>query len=63
VRELLCDSGSVFLQISEENIQRLRLLLDEVLGPSNFVTQIAFTKASGFQTPAIAPPRMQGSHP
>ena len=45
-RDLLCDSGSLFVQISDENIHRLRCLLDEVFGDENFVCQIAFSKTT-----------------
>jgi adenine-specific DNA-methyltransferase len=41
-RELLNSSGSVFVQISEENLHHVRELLDEVFGSSNFVAQINF---------------------
>lgn len=41
-RELLKDSGSVFVQISDENVHRVRCLLDEVFGPENFMAVIAF---------------------
>ncbi|MEQ5778525.1 site-specific DNA-methyltransferase [Thalassospira sp. NFXS8] len=43
-RELLADSGSVFVQISDENVHLVRGLLDEVFGVSNFVSQISFSK-------------------
>lgn len=43
-RELLSDSGSIFVQISGENIHRLRVILDEVFGDSNFVESISFRK-------------------
>src|SRR6478609_1871138 len=43
-RDLLSDSGSVFVQIGDENVHRVRLLLDEVFGEKNFVSLIAFTK-------------------
>jgi adenine-specific DNA-methyltransferase len=46
-RELLSETGSLFLQISDENIHRVRILLDEVFGASQFVAQIAFTKTTG----------------
>ena len=39
-RDLLADSGSVFVQIGDENVHRVRVLMDEVLGAENFVTQI-----------------------
>lgn len=45
-RDLLADTGSMFLQIGDENAHRVRLLLDEVFGEDNFVAQIAFTKGA-----------------
>jgi adenine-specific DNA-methyltransferase len=45
-RDLLADSGSVFVQIGDENVHRVRGLLDEVLGPENFVSLITFKKSS-----------------
>ncbi|MHB1114787.1 MAG: site-specific DNA-methyltransferase, partial [Acidovorax defluvii] len=45
-RDLLSDSGSLFVQISDENIHRLRCVLDEVFGDENFVCQIAFSKTT-----------------
>ncbi|MEQ9097361.1 MAG: site-specific DNA-methyltransferase [Phycisphaerales bacterium] len=47
-RELLADSGSVFVQISDENEHRVRMLMDEVFGPNQFVAIIAFVKTGGF---------------
>lgn len=47
MKELLTDSGSVFLQISDENVHRLRSLCDEVFGAEQFVAQISFVKSSG----------------
>src|ERR1700689_80354 len=41
-RDLLTDSGSVFMQIGDENVHRVRALMDEVFGVSNFVSQISF---------------------
>ena len=43
-KDLLTDSGSIFVQISDENIHRVRSVMDEVFGSENFVTQIVFTK-------------------
>ena len=43
-RELLADSGSVFVQISDENLHHVRELCDEVFGASNFFAQISFKK-------------------
>jgi hypothetical protein len=42
VRELLCESGSCFLQISDENLHRARSLMDEIFGAENFVSNISF---------------------
>jgi len=41
-RELLTESGSVFVQIGDENVHYIRCLLDEVLGRNNFCAQVAF---------------------
>ena len=45
-RDLLADSGSVFVQIGDENVHRVRALMDEVFGESNFVTQVYFKTTS-----------------
>ena len=45
-RELLTESGSIFVQISDENVHRVRCLLDEVFGDENFVSTIAWTRAN-----------------
>jgi len=42
-KELLHESGSVFVQISDMNLHRVRVLLDEVFGEGNFVSQIAYS--------------------
>ena len=41
-KELLHESGSVFVQISDENLHRVRALMDEVLGSQNFISCINF---------------------
>ena len=46
-RDLLTESGSIFVQIGEENVHRVRVLMDEVFGESNFVVAIKFSKTSG----------------
>jgi adenine-specific DNA-methyltransferase len=46
-RELLTDSGSVFVQISDENLHRVRCVMDEVFGARNFIAQIAVKKTTG----------------
>ena len=45
-RELLTESGSCFVQISEENLHHVRELMQEVFGANNLVRQIAFRKTS-----------------
>lgn len=46
-RELLSQSGSCFVQISDENVHLVRCLMDEVFGSENFVSQIVYQKTSG----------------
>ncbi|WP_212611932.1 site-specific DNA-methyltransferase [Sphingomonas baiyangensis] len=46
-RDLLTDSGSVFVQIGDENVHRVRALMDEVFGDENFCSQIVFRKTTG----------------
>jgi adenine-specific DNA-methyltransferase len=48
IRDLLTTSGSVFVQIGDENIGRVRVLLDEIFGEENFVSIVAFAKTTGF---------------
>ena len=47
-KELLHESGSVFVQISDENVHLVRCLMDEVFGIENFVSIISYTTTSGF---------------
>ncbi|MFZ0820643.1 MAG: site-specific DNA-methyltransferase [Candidatus Acidiferrales bacterium] len=49
-RELLTETGSVFLQIGDENVHLVRSLVDEVFGSENFIAQISFAKTSGYST-------------
>ena len=51
--ELLTNSGSVFVQISDENVHLVRNLMDEVFGSENFVSQIVYTKTAGFTSNTI----------
>jgi adenine-specific DNA-methyltransferase len=46
-RDLLTDSGSIFVQIGDENVHRVRALMDEVFGEENFVNQINCRTNSG----------------
>src|SRR5215207_764818 len=43
-RELLTESGSIFVQISDENLHRVRAVMDEVFGTDNFVALITVSK-------------------
>ena len=45
-RDLLTESGSVFVQIGDENVHRVRAVMDEVFGEENFVTEIKFKTTS-----------------
>ena len=45
-RDLLSESGSVFIQISDENLHHVRELLEELFGADNFVSQITFSKTA-----------------
>ena len=49
-RELLSESGSIFVQISDENVHHVREVLDAVFGEENFVSQISFQTTSGFDS-------------
>lgn len=46
-KELLNETGSCFVQISDENVHHVREIMDEVFGSENFIAQIAFIKTSG----------------
>jgi len=50
-RDLLTDSGSIFVQIGDENVHRVRAVMDEVFGEDNFCGQIFFKKTSGAGSP------------
>jgi adenine-specific DNA-methyltransferase len=47
-RELLSESGSIFVQISDENVHHMREILDEVFGRENFISNISYSTTSGF---------------
>ncbi|MFC1502479.1 site-specific DNA-methyltransferase [bacterium] len=46
-RDLLVESGSIFVQIGDENVHRIRAIMDEVFGEDNFIDQIIFQTSSG----------------
>jgi adenine-specific DNA-methyltransferase len=55
-KDLLTESGSIFVQIGDENVHLVRSLMDEVYGSEDFVSLITFATTSGF-TQATALPR------
>ncbi|MDG3006086.1 site-specific DNA-methyltransferase [Paludisphaera mucosa] len=55
-RDLLADSGSIFVQIGDENVHRVRAVMDEVFGDDNFCAVITFAKNSGATDDLLASP-------
>lgn len=53
-RDLLADSGSVFVQIGDENVHRVRSVLDEVFGEDNFIHVITIKKTAGLSKEGIS---------
>jgi adenine-specific DNA-methyltransferase len=51
-RELLTDTGSIFVQIGDENVHRVRAVMDEVFGDDNFVSLVPFKKTTGAGSPS-----------
>jgi adenine-specific DNA-methyltransferase len=51
-RDLLTESGSIFVQIGDENVHRVRALMDEVFGSGNALPQIVFRKTTGAGSPS-----------
>src|SRR5690606_11449538 len=51
-RDLLSESGSLFVQISDDNVHRVRALMDEVFGAAQFCGLIAVVKTTGASNPA-----------
>jgi adenine-specific DNA-methyltransferase len=58
--ELLAPAGSVFVQISDENLHHVRELLDEVFGAENEVAVIPFVKTTGASSPKAATNTLAG---
>jgi adenine-specific DNA-methyltransferase len=54
-RDLLTDSGSIFVQIGDENVHRLRAVMDEVFGDANVITEI-LVKKKGSQKSSLMDP-------
>jgi adenine-specific DNA-methyltransferase len=53
-RDLLTVSGSIFVQIGDENIHRVRSLMDEVFGDQNFVSELIVQKTYGFASTSVS---------
>lgn len=53
-RELLSESGSVFVQISDENVHHVREICDEVFGAENFAAMIYYRTTGGFETSGLS---------
>jgi len=59
MRDLLTHSGSIFVQIGDENVHRVRAVMDEVFGAENFLSLIAITKgATGLSASGRMPARL-----
>lgn len=52
--ELLANSGSIFVQISDENVHRVRGILDEVFGDANFISTITWTRTNMTSSTSLA---------
>lgn len=53
-RDLLTESGSIFVQIGDENVHRVRAVMDEVFGESNYIATISYRTTGGFSTNKIS---------
>ncbi len=53
-RDLLAESGSVFVQIGDENVHRVRALMDEVFGASNAIAEVVFKTTSSFTSNTLS---------
>ena len=54
-RDLLTESGSIFVQIGDDNVHLVRSLLDEVFGSDNFISQITIQKTISSPSPSRSP--------
>ncbi len=55
-RDLLADSGSIFVQIGDENVHRVRALMEEIFGEDNFVSLISFKKTTALTSEYLSNP-------
>ncbi len=53
-RDLLTDSGSIFVQIGDENVHRVRAVMDEVLGEANLISQVTVVKTTSATSQHLA---------
>ena len=53
-RDLLADSGSIFVQIGDQNVHRVRTLMDEVFGEDRLIAEIAFQKTSSSSSDSLS---------
>jgi adenine-specific DNA-methyltransferase len=53
-REMLSETGSIFVQISDANLHHVREIMDEIFSPENFVSIITFQTTSGFETRTLS---------
>src|SRR5450756_1738247 len=53
-RDLLTESDSIFVQIGDENVHRVRAVMDEVFGDEHFISQIVFEKTSSTSSDELA---------
>jgi len=60
--DLLTETGSVFVQIGDENVHLVRSLLDEVFGSENFVSSIVYQKTTGAGAPSVTLRTIPGVH-
>lgn len=53
-RDLLTDSGSIFVQIGDENVHRVRALMDEIFGDENSISQVTIKKTTSATSQYLA---------
>jgi adenine-specific DNA-methyltransferase len=53
-RDLLTNSGSIFIQMGDENAHRVRALMDEIFGEKNYVSSILYRTTGGFSTKGLS---------
>ena len=53
-RDLLTESGSIFVQIGDENVHRVRAVMDEVFGETNFISIITFKKTNYLESDNVS---------